>query len=119
MADDAAKAAGAQDALFADSAGRLIEGGRCNVFVVLADGRWVTPDLARGGVAGLSREVVLERCRDFAVRDVGIEALWSAREIVAVNSVRGGRAVTRLDGRAVGSSAGPALSRIAEVLASD
>ena len=119
LASDAAAAAGAQDALFADAAGRLIEGGRCNLLLVLADGRWVTPDLTRGGVSGLAREVVLERGAEFAVRDVGFDALRTAREVIAVNALRCGRAITSLDGVPIGSAEGPALSRVRALLETD
>jgi branched-chain amino acid aminotransferase len=122
MGRDAAKRAGAQDALYADSAGRLIEGGRCNLFVARASGEWVTPDLARGGVSGLGREVVLEAARaaagsgtaTIAIRDIGFHELASAAEIVAVNSLRGARAVVRLDGNDVGCENGPMHQQLAD-----
>lgn len=116
LAQSAATARDAQDALFADSAGRLIEGTRSNLFVVLASGECVTPDLRRGGVAGLARELLLERSSDFAVRDVSFHALASAREIIAVNSLRGARPIVELDGAAVGAAAGPAAARLDALL---
>ena len=116
VALEAARARGAQDALFADDAGRLIEGSRCNLFVVLEDGTWATPDLARGGVAGLARETVLEASDQFAVRDIAFHALLRAREVVAVNSLRGGRAVIELDGAPIGTPTGPALERVNQLL---
>lgn len=122
---DAAQAAGVQDALFADSAGRLIEGGRSNVFISRASGEWVTPDLARGGVTGLARDVILEACAaaqgapPIAVRDIGFHELASAIEIVAVNSLRGARSVVRLDGTSVGAANGPLRTQLSEWLAID
>lgn len=125
MGRDSAKTAGVEDALFADGAGRLIEGGRSNVFVARACGEWVTPDLARGGVTGLARDVILEACRaasgpsPISVRDIGFHELASAREIVAVNSLRGARSVVRLDGARVGVANGPLQKQLAEWLAID
>ena len=46
-----AEARGAFDALFFTADGRLVEGGRSNVFVQI-DGRWWTPPLTDGGLGG-------------------------------------------------------------------
>lgn len=54
-----ARALGASDALLCNEAGLLCEGTGSNVFVELAD-RVVTPDLAAGPLAGVTRELVLE-----------------------------------------------------------
>jgi len=120
IARDAAARAGADEALFADASGRLVEGARTNVFVHLADGTFATPDLARGGVCGIAREIALERARgELRVRDIGLRALHSAREIVVVNALRGARPVVELDGTPVGAAHGPLATRLAELLARD
>lgn len=55
----AAPAAGAFDTLFFDSAGRLTEGARSNVFLLL-DGEWRTPPAGRGGkLPGTMRAALL------------------------------------------------------------
>lgn len=54
-----AKAAGATEALFADTQGRLSEGTGTNVFVV-QDGRIMTPALTAGCLAGVTRALVLD-----------------------------------------------------------
>jgi branched-chain amino acid aminotransferase len=54
-----AKSAGATEALFADTQGRLSEGTGTNVFVVL-DGRIMTPALTAGCLAGVTRGLVLD-----------------------------------------------------------
>lgn len=54
-----AKAAGATEALFADTQGRLSEGTGTNVFVVI-DGQIKTPALTAGCLAGVTRGLVLE-----------------------------------------------------------
>jgi para-aminobenzoate synthetase / 4-amino-4-deoxychorismate lyase len=85
----AAQAEGAFDSLFFGSAGQLVEGGRCNVFVQL-EGRWFTPPLADGALPGVMRSLLLA------------DAAWGARErrlmradldraqaIVVCNALRG------------------------------
>ncbi len=110
--------AGADEALLFDAAGRLVEGARASIVVVTDTGAH-TPPLARGGVAGLARAVVLEAGVGLLEAEVAQEALAGAREIVALNAVRGARPVLQLDGAPVGSgSAGPWAQRLAETLAS-
>jgi branched-subunit amino acid aminotransferase/4-amino-4-deoxychorismate lyase len=117
LAADAARDAGADEALVVDAAGRLVEGARTNVLLVDAEGRLATPPLALGGVAGVAREVLLERVPELAERVVSERELCSAREIVVANAVRGARPVVRLDGRAVGDGRpGPWAARLDGVL---
>ncbi|MEE9608979.1 MAG: aminotransferase class IV [Myxococcota bacterium] len=120
LAADAARDAGVQEALLFDGEGRLVEGARSNLFVVSSSGRLSTPPLERGGVAGIAREVVLERVGEAESRDISRAELRSARELVAVNAVRGARPVTRLDGEPVGTAQpGPWAARLAQALAED
>jgi branched-subunit amino acid aminotransferase/4-amino-4-deoxychorismate lyase len=105
LASDAAARAGADEALLVDAAGRLVEGARTNAIVVDADGRLSTPPLALGAVAGIAREVLLERVPELGERVVLEPELRGAREIIAVNAVRGARAVVRVDDFSVGDGA--------------
>lgn len=110
--------AGADEALLLDAAERLVEGTRSNLVVCHADGRLCTPPLARGAVAGVAREILMERVPELEERDVGPAALARAREIIAINAVRGARAVVGLDDGAVGDGrAGPWSARLDAVLA--
>jgi para-aminobenzoate synthetase/4-amino-4-deoxychorismate lyase len=90
----AAEADGAFDMLFFDAQGRLLEGGRSNVFVRLG-GRWFTPPLADGVLPGVMRGVLLD------------DPAWAARErsltredvlrsdaLVVCNALRGPLAAT-------------------------
>lgn len=86
--DDPAIAEG----LLQDAAGNIIEGTRCNVFIV-ENGMLVTPDLSSCGVAGVTRELVMAsaarhglRC---SVEPVSLRRLESATEILLVNSLIG------------------------------
>jgi branched-subunit amino acid aminotransferase/4-amino-4-deoxychorismate lyase len=99
---DEARRAQVDEALLFDGEGLLVEGARSSPVVVLADGRAVTPPLARGGVAGLARAIALDSDAGILEADLDRVALAAAREIVALNAVRGAHPVLRLDGRAVG-----------------
>lgn len=98
----AALRAGADEALLVDARGLLVEGARTNVFVVRRDGALVTPPLGSGAVAGVAREIVLERVLDAREDDVPLAALAEAEEVVLVNAVRGAVRLSELDGRPVG-----------------
>lgn len=117
-ASEAARRAGAAEALLFDAAGFLVEGARTNVVVALRDGALVTPPLARGAQAGVARELLLERVGELAEADVAGAELAAARAILAINAVRGVRAIVRLDGRAVGDGcAGAWAERLARAFA--
>ena len=116
-ARDAARAAGADETLLLDAAGFLVEGARSNLVVVTAEGAWVTPPLRRGGVSGVARTLLLETARELREADVARPELMEARELVAVNAVRGAVPVVRLDGRPVADARpGPAAARLAQLL---
>lgn len=113
LAADEAVAAGADEALLFDAAGRLVEGSRCNIIVVGADDRAATPGDELGAVAGIALQIVLEQLPAIGRAAIAREALFGAREIVALNSVRGARPITRLDGETIGDgSAGPWARRL-------
>ncbi|MDD5299890.1 MAG: aminodeoxychorismate lyase [Gallionella sp.] len=82
----------AAEGLLLDAGGYLIEGTRSNLFLV-AQGRLVTPDLSRCGVAGIQRGRVmawaLQHGMTLQVRDVELEEALQADEIFIVNSVIG------------------------------
>lgn len=85
----AAEAAGAFDSLFFTPDGRLVEGGRSNVFVRL-DGRWFTPPLADGALPGVMRALLLEDPAWAATeRSLTRAELLRAEAIVVCNALRG------------------------------
>jgi branched-subunit amino acid aminotransferase/4-amino-4-deoxychorismate lyase len=117
LARDAARAAGADDALLFDTGGRLVEGARTNVFVVLRDGTPATPPLARGAVAGIAREILCERMPELVERDLGLADLARARELVLANAVRGAVSVVSVDGQRIGSGVpGPVAAHFRALL---
>ncbi len=103
--------AGVDEAIAWSENGLLVEGARSNLFVARADGRWLTPPLARGGVAGLVRELALSRVPGLREGDVTRAELAQARELVACNALRGARPIVMLDADAVGPGAAGALWR--------
>lgn len=117
MARDQAQRAGVDEAVLFDGAGFLIEGARSNLVVVERDGRMATPDLRRGGVAGLAREVLLERVPDLVASDLQRQSLAEARELIAINAVRGARPIIELDGRPIADGRiGPIALWLREIL---
>jgi para-aminobenzoate synthetase/4-amino-4-deoxychorismate lyase len=85
----AAERVGAFDSLFFTSDGRLVEGGRCSVFVQL-DGRWVTPPLADGALPGVMRGRLLEDPAWAATqRSLTRVDLERASALVVCNALRG------------------------------
>jgi branched-subunit amino acid aminotransferase/4-amino-4-deoxychorismate lyase len=120
LAREAAAAAGADEALLIDARGRLLEGARSNVVVVSRDGAAATPPVSLGLVAGIARDVALERVPGIEERAISEAELSAAGEIVAVNAVRGARPVVRLDGAPVGGGRpGAWAGRLAAALAED
>jgi branched-subunit amino acid aminotransferase/4-amino-4-deoxychorismate lyase len=111
LAGDAARAAGADEALLLDGAGFLVEGSRSNVVVVPAEGGPVTPPDAAGGVSGIARGLALERVPELREAPVPEATLRNAREVIAVNAVRGARPIVTLDGAPVGDGKPGAWAR--------
>lgn len=120
LAGDAARAAGAEEALLLDAAGRLVEGSRSNIVVVAGGGEPVTPPAAAGGVAGIARGLAFERVPELSEAPVPEATLRGADEIIAVNAVRGARPIVALDDVPVGDGRpGPWSRRFAEALDRD
>ena len=85
----AAEAEGAFDSLFFTPDGRLVEGGRSNVFLRLG-GRWFTPPLADGALPGVQRGLLLEDPA-WAARERSLDRgdLERAEAVVVCNALRG------------------------------
>ena len=94
------------EVLLFDSEGLLVEGSRSNILLVDAGGRLLTPALELGPVEGIGLELVREACPDLGFTRLTREAVRSARELLAVNCVRGIVPITELDGDRV-ASGGP------------
>jgi D-alanine transaminase len=58
-------------------------------------------------------ELLRERAPEIRSRHLPFEALFAAREVIAVNAVRGPRPVVEIDGRPIGSGAsGPVAAHL-------
>jgi len=119
LASDAARAAGAEEALLFDAAGYLVEGARTNVVAMRADGALCTPPTERGAVAGIALEVASERLPALVRRDLSRRDLFAARGVAVINAVRGARALVALDGRPLGADSGALAARLGAVLDDD
>jgi branched-chain amino acid aminotransferase len=96
---------GAEEAIVADTTGRLCEGTGANVFVV-HDGRLRTPTLASGCLAGVTRALVLE-LTDAEEIDLPLDALATAEEAFLTSSTREVQAIGEVDGHALPPTPGP------------
>jgi branched-subunit amino acid aminotransferase/4-amino-4-deoxychorismate lyase len=109
LAADAARAAGAEEALLFDARGYLVEGARTNILALARDGALCAPPDDRGAVAGVALEVACARLPELRRRDLSRRDLFAARGVAALNAVRGARALVALDGKPLGDG-GEALA---------
>jgi branched-chain amino acid aminotransferase len=111
----AAQSRGADEAVFANTAGQLCEGTGSNVFVGIG-GRLVTPPLSAGCLGGVTREILCELV-DVVEEPIGIEAFAQADEAFLTSTTRRVQAVTAVDGRPLASCPGPLTAAAAAALA--
>jgi branched-chain amino acid aminotransferase len=108
---------GAVEALFANTAGNLCECTGSNVFVVV-DGEILTPDLASGPLAGVTRALVIQWCRQegLTVRDepLPMSILERAHEVFITSSTKDVLPVHAIDDRLL-AVPGPVTARAAEI----
>ena len=103
-----AHAAGASEAIFANTRGELCEGTGTNVFLVLG-GRLVTPPLSVGCLAGVTRELALE-ITDATTETVPLPALVSADEAFLTSTTRNVHPISAVDGVPLAACPGPATA---------
>lgn len=115
MALARAGAAGASEAIFANTAGNLCEGTGSNIFVGIG-GRLVTPPLSAGPLAGITRELVLE-VTDAVEDDLPLGALFDADEAFLTSSTRDVQAIRAVDGSPLSACPGPLTERAAAAFA--
>jgi branched-chain amino acid aminotransferase len=106
LALTAARRAGADDAIGLDVQGCVLEATTSNVFVW--DGReLVAPPASMGILEGITASLVARLAAQSSLplrrRVVTVHELYAAEEVILTSSIRGVVAVTRIDGRPVGS----------------
>lgn len=87
----------AVEGIMLDCQDRVIEGTRSNLFLV-QQGRLITPDLSRCGVAGLQRQRIIALL-DVQIREVSVAQLLEADEVFLSNSVIGVWSISSLASR--------------------
>jgi branched-chain amino acid aminotransferase len=114
-----AKERGGVEALLANTVGNLCECTGSNVFVVV-DGEILTPDLASGPLAGITRELVIEWCREEGLtvleEPVPMSVLGQAQEVFITSSTKDVMGVHAVDDRLI-AAPGPVTARAAEIFA--
>jgi len=106
VARERARAEGAEEALFGNTVGDLCEGTGSNVFVGV-DSRLLTPPLASGCLAGITRELLLELDVPVVEADVSMSALADADEAFLTSSTRDVQPIATIDGVRLTSCPGP------------
>ncbi|GII65488.1 4-amino-4-deoxychorismate lyase [Sphaerisporangium krabiense] len=110
-----AKAHGGEEAVFANLAGDLCEGTGSNVFVV-RDGHLITPTLASGCLAGVTRALVLE-WHGGEEADVPVAALREAEEAFLTSTTRDIQPIRVVDGAVLPAAPGPVTAKAMRVFA--
>jgi 4-amino-4-deoxychorismate lyase len=92
---------GIPEGLLLDGEGRLVEGTMSNLFLI-RNRILLAPELARCGVAGILRTVVMEQAArvpmQVQVKALGLDDLWGADEVFLTNSLIGIWPVAAIEG---------------------
>ena len=110
-----AHAAGAGEAVFANTRGELCEGTGTNVFLVLGN-RLLTPPLSVGCLAGVTRDLALE-ITDAAEETVPLAALAAATEAFLTSTTRNVHPISAVDGTPLPRCPGPATTAAQQAFA--
>ncbi len=113
-----AKERGAIEAVFANTRGELCECTGSNIFVVV-DGVILTPPLESGCLAGITRAITIEWCRedglDVREQTLPVEVLQDADEVFITSSTKDVLGIHGVDDRVL--EVGPVTRRAAAVFA--
>lgn len=113
-----ARAHGADEAVLADTRGRLSEGSTSNIWVEV-DGELLTPTPASGCLPGVMRELVLEWAAQAGLPVRQQDLPWTVLDrrdvgLAVSNALRGFTAARTLDGRAVPTT--PLIAAVRELV---
>jgi para-aminobenzoate synthetase/4-amino-4-deoxychorismate lyase len=76
------------DTIFLNGQAEVTEGARCSLFVK-TDGRWWTPPLSSGVLAGVMRQRLLQRFPQICEKVLGLDDVKSAQQLVVCSALRG------------------------------
>ncbi len=110
-----AKARGGGEAIFGNLAGNLCEGTGSNIFVV-RDGRLLTPTLASGCLAGVTRALVIEWFGAQEV-DMPLHTLYAAEEAFLTSTTRDIQPIALVDETELPVAPGPITAKAMGVFA--
>ena len=110
---------GGVEAVFANTVGNVCECTGSNIFVVV-DGEILTPDLASGPLAGVTRDLVITWCRQEGVtvreEPLPMTILEQASEVFITSTTKDVMAVHAIDDRMI-AAPGPLTARATEIFA--
>ena len=109
-----AKATGASEAVFANTQGQLCEGTGSNVFMV-HQGRLITPSLASGCLAGITRQLVID-LTGAVEQDVPLSALAATDEAFLTSTTRDVHPIHAVDGHPLPPPPGPPTQAATQAL---
>lgn len=110
-----AKERGGGEAIFGNLAGNLCEGTGSNIFVV-REGRLITPTLASGCLAGVTRALTLEWCGGEEA-DIPLEELYGAEEAFLTSTTRDVQPIRAVDSTVLTAAPGPITRKAMEIFA--
>jgi D-alanine transaminase len=122
LAREAARQAGALEAIFVDGDGMVTEGASTSVFIVDAAGMLRTRPLGREILPGCMRAALLARLAEDGIvcdqRAFSLQELRAAREIFVTAATSFVKPITRLDGAPVGDGTpGPVANQLFKIMA--
>ena len=110
-----AKRQGGGEALFANTRGELCEGTGSNIFLV-AKSEVITPPLSSGCLAGVTRGLVIELCRNNGIaiteRPIAMNEIGENDEAFITSTTREVQAVAKIDDRAWPLASGPVTQKL-------
>ena len=108
LAKDEAQAAGADDALMLNAAGKIAEASAANVFIV-RDGTLITPPINADVLEGITRRSVMAVAKDLGIdlieREIDRSELYVSDEVFLCGTGAKISPVTKIDGRPVANGA--------------
>ena len=113
-----AKNSGAQDAIFLNSAGYVTESSTSNIWMA-KDGAVFTPPLHSGILAGVTRKLIFDCCKQIGMRceerDITRQQLLRAPEVFLSSTLKHVYPITKIDDQPIGKGqAGTTTLKLAE-----